>query len=96
MKLTELRDGMRQVAAEGIITEVSEPRTVNLKAGGNAEVADFRLEDESGFIKLPLWDAQIDDFTKGDRVRITNGYTNSFMGELRLNVGRYGKIEKAS
>jgi replication factor A1 len=26
-------------------------------------------------------------------VRVTNGYTNSFRGELRLNVGRYGKLE---
>ena len=51
------------------------------------------LKDETGQIKLSLWDDQIDMVKQGSKVRITNGYTNSFRGELRLNVGRYGKLE---
>jgi replication factor A1 len=29
----------------------------------------------------------------GDIVRIENGYVNSYRGEIRLNVGRFGKLE---
>jgi replication factor A1 len=93
MNIRDLRDGMRRVDAEGEISEISDPRTVNLRTGGEAKVADCMLKDESGQIKLSLWDDQIDQVRKGSKVRVTNGYTNSFRGELRLNVGRYGRLE---
>jgi len=84
---------MRRVDAEGEISEISDPRTVNLRTGGEARVADCVLKDESGQIKLSLWDNQIDQVRQGSKVRVTSGYTNSFRGELRLNVGRYGRLE---
>jgi replication factor A1 len=93
MNVKDLRDGMRRVDAEGEIVEMQEPRTVNLRTGGEARVADCMLKDESGQIKLSLWDDQIDMVKQGSKVRVTNGYTNSFRGELRLNVGKYGKLE---
>ena len=79
--------------AEGEIAEMQEPRTVNLRTGGEARVADCQLKDDSGQIKLSLWDDQIDQVKVGSKVRVTNGYTNSFRGELRLNVGKYGRLE---
>ena len=93
MNISDLRDGMRRVDAEGEISDMAEPRSVNLRTGGEARVADCMLKDDSGQIKLSLWDDQIDMVKQGSKVRITNGYTNSFRGELRLNVGKYGKLE---
>ncbi len=93
LDIRDLRDGMRRVDAEGEIVEISDPRTVNLRTGGEARVADCTLKDSSGSIKLSLWDDQIDAVRQGAKVRVTNGYTNSFRGEVRLNVGRYGKLE---
>jgi ssDNA-binding replication factor A large subunit len=93
MNIRDLRDGMRRVDAEGEIVEIAEPRNVNLKSGDEARVADCQMKDDSGQIKLSLWDDQIDMVKQGSKVRITNGYTNSFRGELRLNVGKYGKLE---
>ncbi len=93
MNVKDLRDGMRRVDAEGEIAEMADPRTVNLRTGDSARVADCMLKDESGQIKLSLWDDQIDMVKQGSKVRITNGYTNSFRSELRLNVGKYGKLE---
>jgi len=93
MNISDLRDGMRRVDAEGEITEISDPRTVNLRTGDQARVADCMLKDETGQIKLSLWDDQIDQVKQGSRVRVTNGYTNSFRGELRLNVGKFGKLD---
>jgi replication factor A1 len=93
MNISDLRDGMRRVDAEGEIAEISDPRTVNLRTGDQARVADCSLKDDTGQIKLSLWDDQIDQVKQGSRVRITNGYTNSFRGELRLNVGKFGRLE---
>ncbi|MEM2210414.1 MAG: OB-fold nucleic acid binding domain-containing protein [Nitrososphaerales archaeon] len=96
LKIRELRDGMRRVDVEGEISEISEPRIVNLRAGGQARVADAMLQDDTGSIKLSLWDEQIDKVSVGSRVRIENGYINSFRGEVRLNVGKYGKLHVLS
>ena len=92
MKINELRDNMRRVDAEGEVAEISEPRTVDLRMGGQARVAEADLRDDTGTIKLSLWDDQIEMVKIGARVKVENGYTNSFRGEIRLNVGRYGKL----
>ena len=92
MKISDLRDGMRRVDVEGTIADKSEPRSVNLRAGGQASVVDCTLNDESGSVKMTLWDDMIDQVNVDNKVKIENGYTNSFRGEIRLNVGRYGKL----
>ncbi|MHA2276888.1 MAG: OB-fold nucleic acid binding domain-containing protein [Candidatus Kariarchaeaceae archaeon] len=92
MKISELRDNMRKMDIEGIIVEVPESRSVNLKTGGKANVCDCILQDETGSIKLTLWNEDIEKVQEGVKVKIENGYTNSFQGEVRLNVGRYGRL----
>ncbi len=93
VKIAELKDNMRRVDVEGEIADISETRSVNLRVGGQAKVADATLKDEETSIKLTLWDDQIDQVHVGSKVKVENGYTNSFRGEVRLNVGRYGKLQ---
>jgi replication factor A1 len=93
MNIKDLRDGMRTVEVEGEVIEISPPREVSLRTGGQAKVADATLKDETGTIKLSLWDNQIDQVAKGARVKVSNGYINQFRGERQLNVGRYGKLD---
>ena len=91
--INQLRSGMTKLdTIEGTIESISEPRTVNLKAGGQAQVADAILKDETGQIKLTLWDAQIKMVKAGSKITVENGYINSFKGENSLNVGKYGKL----
>jgi replication factor A1 len=91
--INQLRSGMTKLdTVEGTIESISEPRTVNLKAGGQAQVADAIIKDETGQIKLTLWDAQIKMVKTGSKVTVENGYINSFKGENSLNVGKYGKL----
>ncbi|MEM3679654.1 MAG: OB-fold nucleic acid binding domain-containing protein [Candidatus Bathyarchaeia archaeon] len=84
---------MRNVSLKARIVDVSEPRTVETRMG-TARVADATIQDETGTVKMSLWDDQIERFSVGDVVSITNGYTTTFRGEMRVNVGRYGKISK--
>ena len=91
--INQLRSGMTKLdAVEGTVESISEPRTVNLKTGGQAQVADAQLKDETGQIKLSLWDAQIKMVKQGSKVRIENGYISTFRGENALNVGKFGKL----
>jgi replication factor A1 len=95
MKISELKAGMRNVSVTGKIDSVGEPRTVNLKAGGTNDVADAIISDESGSIKLSLWGEDINKVRAGDTVSIENGYINTFKGENSINIGKFGKLNKA-
>ncbi len=93
MKIKELRDGMRRVNLVAKVLEISEPRKVVSRFSGQVfRVADAIIGDETGTIKLSLWNEQIEQVKVNDTIKIENGYIRSFRGEPQLNVGRYGKL----
>jgi len=93
LKIKDLRNGMRRVDVTGKILEISEPREVTSRySGARHRVATAILADDSGKIKLTLWNKQIDQVSVNDTVQIENGYVTSFRGEIQLNVGKYGKL----
>jgi replication factor A1 len=94
LRIADLKGEQSRVDIEGEIVEKGEPRSVNLRAGGSSDVADATIRDDSGTIKLSLWGEQINAVDVGDKVRIENGYTKAFRGEIQLNIGRYGKLVK--
>jgi replication factor A1 len=55
-------------------------------------IADTTIQDETGTIKLTLWNEQIEQVNVNDKIKIENGYVTSFRGEIQLNIGRYGKL----
>jgi len=92
MKIQELRSGMRRVNVAGNITEISEPREVSTRFGETHRVATAVISDDTGKIKLSLWDSNIEQVKVGDNVQIENGYVTTFQNETQLNVGRFGKL----
>ena len=92
MKIVELRPGMKRVDLKGTIVEISERREVTTRFGDVSRVATAVLADESGRIKMSLWNENIDKVSVNSTVQIENGYVTTFRGENQLNVGRYGKI----
>jgi replication factor A1 len=93
MKLSEITAGMRQVNVKAKVVEISEPREVTTKFGSNATVATVVIEDDSGRMKLSLWNEDIGKVSVGAVVEIANGYVTSFKSENQLNVGRYGQLK---
>jgi replication factor A1 len=50
------------------------------------------IEDETGTIKLCLWNEQIKSVSIGDTIQVDNARMSSFRGERQLSVGRKGTI----
>ena len=93
MKIKDLRDGLRQVDVVAKVIEKSDTREVRSRYRDETyKVADAVINDETGSIKLVLWNKQIDQVNVDDTVKIENGYIKSFRGEMQLNVGRYGTL----
>ncbi|UCH56908.1 MAG: GNAT family N-acetyltransferase [Candidatus Bathyarchaeota archaeon] len=92
-RLGELRDGMRSVTVEGVVVERSIPRAVRSRSSGETlTVANATLQDDAGRVVLVLWNDQIRQAKVGDRVRVENGYVNSYLGVTQLNIGRGGRL----
>lgn len=81
------------IDVEGYITKKGEVRNVNTKSGGTIDVCDAYLKDDSGEVKLTLWAEDAKNYAENDKVKITNGYTSTFKGEVQLSKGKYGKME---
>ncbi len=93
VKVNELRDGMKRVNIRGTVVEKSEPREVTSKFKDQTyRVSTAIMSDETGNIKLTLWNDQIEMVNVNDIIRIENGYVTSFRGEIQLNVGKFGTL----
>jgi replication factor A1 len=95
MKIEDLRTYSRRVNLIAKIIEIREEREVSSSSDGQRHrVAEALIGDETGTVLLTLWDENIDRFIVNDVVEIKNGYSGTFRDQLRLNVGRYGEIDK--
>ncbi len=93
MNIKDLQNGMKRVSIRAKVLEKSEPREVRSRFKDEPlKVADAIISDETGKIKLTLWNEQIDQVNTGDVVAVENGYVTSFRGEIQLNVGKFGKL----
>jgi len=63
------------------------------KFGKQGRVCNAVAKDDTGQIKLTLWNEQIDQVNVGDKVHLTNGYVGEYQGELQLSTGKFGKLE---
>ena len=63
------------------------------KFGKKGRVCNATAQDETGKIKLTLWNEQIDQIDVGDKIHLTNGYVGEYQGELQLSTGKFGKLE---
>jgi replication factor A1 len=84
---------MKNVSVEAKVTEKSEPREVMSRFKDEAyKVTTALIADDTGMIKLTLWNEQINQVNVDDTIKVENGYVTSFRGEIQLNVGKYGKL----
>lgn len=94
-KLADLRAGMRSVNVAARVAQIGEEREFTRRDGRTGRVASVLLEDETGNIRLSLWDGDVDlikEMEVGYVITIDNGYTRTSLGGVGLNVGQSGRI----
>lgn len=79
-------DLVLEIVEKGDVREFS-------KFGKSGRVCNAVAKDETGQIKLTLWNEQIDQINEGDKIHITNGYVGEYQGELQLSTGKFGQLE---
>lgn len=91
MKISELTAGTGSVNLEAEVVSVSEPREIN-KYGRTLRVADVTIRDNSGTIVLVLWNENIDKVSEGAKIKLENGYVNTWQDKVQLTLGKFGKL----
>lgn len=93
LKIEDIAEGQQRVIVEGRVENLEGPRTVqSRKTGEDLKVADVTLSDETGSIKLVLWNNQIPQVRPDTRIRIEEGFAKTYRDELQMSVGKWGMI----
>ena len=92
MQIKDLKPKQGNVDVTVDIVDVGEAREFQ-KFGKAGRVSTAIAKDDSGDIKLTLWNEDIDKIKAGDKIHLANGYVNEWQGELQLTTGRMGKLE---
>src|SRR3989338_2665758 len=90
--IIDLQARQGNVEVVGVVIEKEDSREFN-KFGKTGKVANAVLKDETGKIKLTLWNDDVDKISVGDKIHIKNGYVNEWQGEKQLTTGRLGSME---
>lgn len=96
VKVKDLNADSKHVNLLAKVLSLSEAREVTSRYGGSTNrVAEAKIGDETGTILLTLWNENINLVKPDDVIMIKNGYVTVYQRTLRLNVGKYGSIEKS-
>jgi replication factor A1 len=96
-KVGDLTPQSKAVNVTAKVVSKTEIREIPMGRDGSPhKVSDALIGDETGVVYLTLWDDNIEKVNDGDTVRIENGYVTLFKGNIRLNIGKYGKLEPAA
>lgn len=93
--IRDVRSGMSHVNLKAKILAVAERKRVVTRYGNYAEVAKALIADETGTIRLCLWNEQISTVSAGDTVEIGNARVSMFRGERQLTIGIKGVLNNA-
>jgi replication factor A1 len=91
-KISELRYGMRGIDLKAKVMEIPPAINVLTRFGTTAYVSNVKIADESGSIRLSLWNNQIDNVKVGDEIELKTCYIFRYRGEPQLRLGRKGTL----
>jgi replication factor A1 len=93
-KIKDLTPNSKQVNILAKVVNVGEPKEVMGRYGESKKVAEAVVGDDSAVVTLSLWNEQIGKIAKDETILVDNGYVSLVRGHMRLNVGRYGNMNK--
>jgi replication factor A1 len=90
--IADLRSGMKHVNLKAKVQEIPKPAQVHTQFGNTAMVVNAIVSDETGTIKLCLWEGQINTINLYDNIEIKNAQVCLFRGEKQVRLGKNGTL----
>jgi len=92
LQIRDLRAGMKHINVKARVLEVPEPTMVFTRFGECVNVTNALIADETGVIRLSLWNKQIKTISVDDVIKIENAHVAAFKGLRQLRLGKNGKL----
>ena len=92
-KVSSLKEGMDNVTVKGRVISADEPKVIQTRKGPR-RISEAVIGDETGRVKVTLWGKHAGTLEEGEAVEIKGAWTTSYRGEVQLNVGFKGEIER--
>jgi replication factor A1 len=96
-RVEDLTLGASDVDLVGQVLDTDSIRTFDRDDGSEGRVANLTVGDETGRVRVTLWDGKADlaeEFDAGEVVEVGDGYVRERDGDLELHVGDRGTVER--
>ncbi|MFC2135450.1 OB-fold nucleic acid binding domain-containing protein, partial [Bacteroidota bacterium] len=94
LQVKNILAGMKNVEVAGKVTRKYELREFSTEKR-SGKLASFIISDESGFIRVVLWNDQTDKFDnikEGDTIKIEGGYVRDNNGRKEIHISETAKL----
>jgi replication factor A1 len=99
-KINEIKAGMNGLTVLGKVLDLGKVRTFSRKDGSSGKVANITIGDDTGKIRVTLWDAKAENpgVKVGEIVEVMNAYAreNTFSNSVELQLASGGGLAKSS
>jgi len=95
-RVDDLSLGLSDVNLRGRVLATDSVRTFDRDDGSEGRVSNLTLGDETGRVRITLWDEKADraeELDAGVSVEVVDGYVRERDGDLELHVGSRGAVE---
>jgi Replication factor-A C terminal domain len=100
LQMKNVVPGMKNINVSGRIFRISPVNEFERMDGNKGKVVNLFVSDGSGFLRVPLWNEQVDMIANetvklGDTVQITNGMSReNIFGDVEISLGKFGGIRQ--
>lgn len=94
LKIKDILSGMRSVEVVGRITQIQEPRAFSTQTR-SGQVASFLLGDETGSIRIVLWNEQaekVSGLKQNTIIKIVGGYVRERGNQKEIHLNQKSKL----
>jgi replication factor A1 len=92
-KIKDLKAGMKRINLKARVLAISKPQLALTRYNDYVMFANATLTDETGTIKLTLWNSRTSNLSINNIIEIENANVAAYRGELQLRMGRNSKLE---
>ena len=97
IKVKDLTPNKRRLNLKVRVLEIGEKKDIVSRGTGEMHrIVETLVGDETGTVKLTLWDDKVNSIEEGKTYELKNANTTVFQGGIRLNVGKYSEVIEAA
>ncbi|MHA1884845.1 MAG: DUF2240 family protein, partial [Promethearchaeota archaeon] len=99
VSISDITSNMKNINLTGRIKEIYKINKFNKNDGGEGYVGSFLLHDNTGDIRIVLWDEQVNIFTdqnfqNNELIKVINGFAKEGRSkDIEIHIGRLSKLQ---